>query len=102
MIKHVILWQLKDELTEEEKEQVRKEIKEGLEALPGKVPGLVSAHVQTQILPSSNADLMLDSAVTDEAALKSYALHPLHQKVLNGVIKPNIKTRICIDYEVSE
>ena len=32
MVKHIILWQLKDELPEEEKASVKKGIKEGLEA----------------------------------------------------------------------
>ena len=41
MVKHIILWQLKDELSEDEKEKVRGQIKEGLEGLKGKVPGLV-------------------------------------------------------------
>lgn len=40
MIKHVILWQLKDELGKEEKQKVAQDIKESLEALVGKVPGL--------------------------------------------------------------
>ena len=31
MVKHVILWQLKDELTAEEKLEVKKGIKEGLD-----------------------------------------------------------------------
>ena len=40
MVKHIILWQLKDELSEEEKQTVKAGIKEGLEGLAGKVPGL--------------------------------------------------------------
>ena len=40
MVKHVILWQLKDELTAEEKATIKKEMKESLEALVGKIPGL--------------------------------------------------------------
>ena len=39
MVKHIILWQLKDELSEEEKQTVKAGIKEGLEGLAGKVPG---------------------------------------------------------------
>ena len=40
MVKHVILWQLKDELSAEEKSAVKAGIKEGLENLSGKIPGL--------------------------------------------------------------
>ena len=38
MVKHVILWTLKDELSESEKEEVKKGIKEGLEGLKGVIP----------------------------------------------------------------
>lgn len=36
MIKHIILWQLKDEISEQEKVEIKKGIKEGLEELQGK------------------------------------------------------------------
>ena len=39
MVKHIILWQLKEEYTQEEKTQIAAEIKEGLESLKGKIPG---------------------------------------------------------------
>jgi len=100
MVKHIILWQLKDELTGEEKTKVRAEIKEGLEGLKGKVPGLVEIHVQTEFLASSNADVMLDATLTDEAALKGYAVHPAHLAVADGKVRPFTKSRVCMDYEI--
>ena len=100
MVKHLILWQLKEELSEEEKVTLKAEIKAGLEGLAGKIPGLVEIHVQTDCLPSSNADLMLDSTFTDEAALKGYAVHPAHLAVANGKVRPNTKTRTCMDYQL--
>ena len=45
MVKHVILWKLKEELTAEEKENVKAGIKEGLEGLAGNIPGLVDIKV---------------------------------------------------------
>lgn len=100
MVKHIILWQLKDEYLEEEKAVIKQEIKTGLESLKGKIPGLLAIHVQTEGLPSSNADLMLDSTLEDEAALKGYAIHPEHVKVADGKVRPHTKTRICLDYEM--
>ena len=77
MVKHIILWTLKPELSEEEKEMVKAGIKQGLESLVGKVPGLIDVKVQTAgRLASSTADLMLDCTLEDEAALKGYAQHP--------------------------
>lgn len=99
MVKHIILWQLKEELTAEEKERVKAEIKAGLESLQGKIPGLIDIKVNTNGLASSNADLMLDSSLEDEASLKGYAVHPEHVKVADGKVRPFTKTRICLDYE---
>ena len=45
MVKHVILWQLKDELSGMEMDRVKAGIKEGLESLQGKIPGLVYIKV---------------------------------------------------------
>lgn len=69
MVKHVILWQLKDELSDAEKAAVKAGIKEGLEGLAGKVPGLVEVHVNIHGLPSSTADLMLDTTFESAEAL---------------------------------
>ena len=100
MVKHIILWQLKDELSAEEELSVKQGIKEGLEGLKGKVPGLVEIKVNIEPLPSSNADVMLDSEFVDEAALKGYAVHPEHVKVADGNVRPYTKSRVCMDYEV--
>ena len=100
MVKHVILWQLKDELTGDEKQKVKEGIKEGLESLAGKIPGLLEIQVNINGLASSNADLMLDSSFEDEAALKGYAVHPEHVAVADGKVRPYTKSRVCLDYEV--
>lgn len=97
MVKHVILWQLKDELLGDSKEEVKKGIKEGLESLAGKIPGLVEIEVYTDTLESSNVDVMLYSVFTDAASLKNYATHPLHVEVADSKVRPYTKTRNCID-----
>lgn len=99
MVKHIILWQLKDELTDADKASVKSEIKAGLENLKGRIPGLIDIKVQINGLASSNADLMLDSCFEDEAALKTYAVHPEHVKVADDKVRPFTKTRVCLDYE---
>ena len=99
MVKHVILWTLKEELTAEEKLAVKAGIKEGLEGLAGKIPGLLDIRVITEGLASSNADLMLDSTFSDEAALKGYAVHPAHVEVADTKVRPDTKTRSCLDFE---
>ena len=100
MVKHIILWQLKDELSSEENAAVKAGIKEGLERLLGKFPGLTEIKVYTDGLASSNADVMLDSTLVDEEALKGYAVHPDHVAVADGKVRPYTKTRVCLDFEV--
>lgn len=99
MVKHIILWQLKDELTENEKLAVKNGIKEGLESLQGQVPGLVEIKVQAEGLASSTADVMLYSVMESPEALKSYAAHPAHVAVANSKVRPYTKTRLCLDFE---
>ena len=100
MVKHVILWTLKDELSEEEKAKIKQGIKEGLEGLKGKVPGIVDIKVNINGLESSNADLMLDSTFESEDALKAYAVHPEHVAVADSKVRPYTKIRSCLDYEI--
>lgn len=100
MVKHVILWTLKDSLTPEDKAAVKKDIKDGLEGLAGKIPGLTEIKVYTEGLSGSNADLMLDSSFIDEASLKGYAVHPEHVAVADGKVRPYTASRVCMDYVV--
>ena len=88
MVKHIILWQLKDELSDAEKAAVKAGIKEGLEGLVGKVPGLLEVHVNINGLPTSNADVMLDTTLESFEALKGYAVHPSHVAVADGKVRP--------------
>ncbi len=99
MVKHIILWQLEDELSDAEKINVKAGIKEGLEALQGKIPGLLEIKVETVGLASSNCDVMLYSVFEDETSLKGYAIHPEHVAVANGKVRPFTKTRLCLDFE---
>lgn len=99
MVRHIILWTLKDELSAEEKAEAKKNIKAGLEGLKGKVPGIIEIKVHTEGLPSSNADLMLDSCFESEDALKGYAVHPEHVSVAENIVRPYSKTRTCLDFE---
>ena len=80
--------------------KVKAGIKEGLEGLAGRIPGLVEIQVHTEGLPSSNADLMLDSTFVDEAALKGYAVHPAHVAVADGKVRPYTAILSCLDFVV--
>ncbi len=97
MVHHVIVWTLKEDT--EDKESVKSSIKAGLEALQGRIEGLVSIKVYTEPLPTSNSDLMLDSTFVSFDALKAYSVHPDHVKVADTCVRPFVQIRSCMDYE---
>ena len=100
MVKHIILWTLKETGSLEEKENIKAGIKEGLEGLKGQIPGLVDINVITKGLDSATVDLMLDSTFEDAQSLKGYAVHPKHVEVADTKVRPFTATRACFDYEV--
>lgn len=100
MVRHVILWNMKDGLSDVDSHRVKEKIKADLEALKGVIPGLLEINVETEPLETSNADLMLDSLFEDIEALGEYADHPAHVKVKDELVVPNVKSRVCMDFEV--
>ena len=100
MIKHIILWQLSDELTAEEKLKTALAAKKNLEGLKGKIEGLEDIEVITGKLNGSNADMMLDSTFTTEKSLAYYSVNPLHVAVADTYVRPYIKSRSCMNFEV--
>ena len=88
-------------MSDSEKESVKKGIKEGLEGLKEKIPGLIDIKVNTEgRLASSTADLMLDSTFESAEALKGYSKHPEHVAVADSKVRPYTASRSCLDYEV--
>ena len=94
MVKHIILWKLREELSAEEKETVKAGIKAGLEGLQGVVVQIDG------VLPSSTADVMLDCTLESPEALQGYAKHPAHQEVANTKVRPYTAVRTCLDFEI--
>ena len=101
-VKHIILWKLRDDISDSDIAGIKSDIKKSLEGLKGKIPGLLEIDVVIDKLPSSNMDIMLDSLFESEEALKVYATHPEHVAVANEKVRPYTMSRNCIDYIVSE
>ena len=88
-------------MSDSEKKSVKKGIKDGLEGLKGKIPGLIDIKVNTEgRLASSTADLMLDSTFENAEALKGYSKHPEHVAVADSKVRPYTASRSCLDFEV--
>lgn len=98
MVKHMIIWKMKDEL--ENKEAAKAAIKEALEGLVGVVPGLLEMHILTEGFDCSAGDIMMDSTLESKEALDAYQVHPAHQAAANNIVRPAVCQRLSFDYEV--
>lgn len=96
MVKHIIIWNFKEDLTAADKARYAAEIKAGLEGLMGRIDGLAEIKVYTEGLPSSNGDLMLDSTFVSKEALEGYQSNPEHLKVA-AIVRSVTAHRSCFD-----
>lgn len=78
----------------------RQASRKGWKVWRAKFQGLVEVHVNINGLPSSTADLILDTTFESAEALKGYSVHPAHVAVADGKVRPYTKARFCLDYEI--
>ncbi|MDO5570282.1 MAG: Dabb family protein [Bacteroidales bacterium] len=98
MIKHVLLFKLREMETPEEKNKVVKTIKQRLEALKNVVPSLVKIEVGLNENPLESFDIALITEHNDWQGLYDYRDHPEHVEV-SKYIKANVSQRCCADFE---
>ncbi|MFW6022097.1 MAG: Dabb family protein [Halanaerobiaceae bacterium] len=100
MIKHVVMFKMKENAEGENKFQNARKMKEMIENLMGKIEVLKSMEVGLNINDSEAAyDIALYSSFDDEESLNKYQVHPEHQKVLDFVRKV-VKDRVVVDYQI--
>ena len=100
MIKHIVFWRLKDQAEGGTKAQNAALIKQKLEALRGRIPGLLALEVGLDVERSAAAyDVALYSEFTDQAALDAYQKHPDHVAAA-GFIGKVRSERVLVDYLV--
>ena len=97
MVRHIVAWIFKDELTEQERNESAQKIKRDLEVLPEFIDGIVEIKVYIDLLPASNQSLVLNSLFESEQALADYQAHPEHKKV-SAFVGSVVKSRVCVDY----
>ena len=94
MVKHIVLYTLKDGV---EKESTIKMIASVLEPLVGKIPGL--KHLEVRQAYSGGMDYTLYSEFESREALEGYAVHPLHQEAKTHFFHL-LDSRVAADYEL--
>lgn len=95
MVKHIVLWRLKDFANGRSKAENAAEIKQSLESLNGKIPGLLKIEVGYDFSRSTDSsDIALYSEFENRAALEVYQNHPLHEAVKPLVMAARSERRV--------
>jgi hypothetical protein len=100
MIKHIVVWKLKESAEGKSKRENAVQIKLLLEALNGKIPGLIHLEVGINTTEEqSDADIALYSEFETRAALAVYQTHPMHIAAGAFISKVRVE-RYVVDYDV--
>ncbi len=100
MIKHIVMWRLKDHAEGHDKSTNAQLMKSKLEALRGQIDGVRTIEVGIDFSATdASMDVVLYSEFTDRAALATYQAHPAHQAVV-AFIKEVVSARQLVDYEI--
>jgi len=100
MIKHIVLWRLKEFAVGRDQAANAALIKEKLEQLNGRIPGMLRLEVGSDFSASEESShLALYSEFETRAALDAYLLHPEHKAVMPFIAEARRERRVA-DYEV--
>lgn len=99
MVKHIVMWRLHEQCEGRNKADNARLIKERLESLNDRIPGLLRLEVGIDFLHGAqSADIVLYSEFTDRAALEAYQVHPEHQAVV-PLVRAAASERRVVDYD---
>lgn len=99
MVKHIVLFKLKENVPTEEKKLVMSQFKEAIEALPSKISFIRKVEVGLNMNPDETWNIALYSEFDNLEDVKAYAIHPDH--VAAAKLLANVKeSRACVDYEI--
>ena len=99
MIRHIVMFKLKEFATPADKQAKMQEIKTGLEALLDKIDVLRMIRVDFNVNPTETWDIILTTELDTLEDVSTYANHPEHVAISKGIIGPVKADRACVDYE---
>lgn len=98
MIKHIVMFRLKESALGKSKDENLQELKVLLESLQKKIPVVNCLEVGINIGASASAsDIALYSEFDDMQALEDYRIHPEHVRVVEFIDKVCSERRVA-DY----
>jgi hypothetical protein len=98
MVKHIVMFKLKETLSQEEKLDVMNRFKAAIEALPEKIEVIRKVFVGLNINEAEKWDICLESEFDSLDDVKLYAAHPDHVAAAS-ILKDAKLDRACVDYE---
>ena len=98
MVHHIVMWKFKPEIPEGKRPELKAATKENLNALVGKVPGLLEMNFVDEPLSSSTHDIALVSIMEKAGDIAVYGSHPAHVAVADTYVRPYVTERACLDY----
>ena len=99
MVKHIVMFKLKETLSAEEKMDVMNRFKTAIEALPATINVIRKVFVGLNINGAETWDICLESEFDTLEDVKAYAVHPDHVAAA-GILKDAKLDRACVDYEM--
>lgn len=100
MIRHIVMWKLKEHAEGASRAENVVKMKEKLESCRDIVPGILKLEVGVEAAGLySTCNVVLVSDFADKAALDAYQVHPTHEAV-KGFIGAVAEGRQCVDYEI--
>lgn len=100
MIRHIVMWKLRDGAHGLDRRACAEAVKERLEAMRGRIPGLLRVEAGVDLdAPGAAHDVVLVSDFTDREALAAYQTHPVHEEV-KAFIVAAAEARAVVDYEL--
>jgi hypothetical protein len=100
MIKHIVCWRLQNRENREAREAAAAAIKQKIEVMRGRIPGLlqIEGGIDISATPAS-CDIVLYAELESRDALAGYQVHPAHEE-FKSFIGSRYSERYLIDYEV--
>lgn len=99
MVKHIVLFKLKNTLPDAEKLRVMQDFKVAIEALPSEIPFIRHIEVGLNTNPDESFDIALNSEFDTLQDVNLYAKHPKHVAAA-ALLKEAKESRACVDYEI--
>ena len=98
MVKHIVMWKYKSELSQNEREVLFEKLRKSADDMNGKINGMKYATLMKNVNPDEPHDICLYCEFETYRDVENYQVDPVHIAFKN-IIMGNVYDRVCIDCE---